>query len=354
MQIHHKSLHLLPLSLLCAVSTLALAAAPAPAASDAQYAYGSPAFKALAQDSYTVRGLKAPEFMAWMESKYAAANLPLDGGKTLMAGLMARKAAMASLSGDKQDQLARDTAAWAHRYIKKILPNFSLERGYEFAAAVKSGERQCLLQSILIASMLQQAGLDAGAVMVWQNDKGQESNLGHVVALLRLPSGKGALLDDASDPQPFMTHRGLLVRDNNAYRFVNPVYAADSITAFTRADGQGTLSLAAARPLDLAYLKSQINYYRGERAPGGFMGAGGNYSGKSDAAGLAQSAKFLRAAVQDNPSNALATYVLGLVERKSGQDAQARADIQTGVKLYQAQGHLPAGPQDALAWAQGN
>ena len=354
MPIHQKPAALLFLALLFAVSTLAQAAAPAPASPDARYAYGSPAFRALAQDSYATRGLKAPDFMTWMQGKYAAANMPLDGGKTLLAGLAARKAAIAAASRDQQDQLARDTAQWAHSFIKKILPNFSLERGYEFAAAVKSGERQCLLQSTLIAAMLQQAGLDAGVVMVWQNEKNQESNLGHMVALLRLPSGRAALLDDASDPQPFMTHRGLLLRGGDAYRFVNPVYVADTITAFTRADGKGSLPLSAARPLDLAYLKSQINYYRGERAPGGFMGAGGNDGGKSDAAGLAQSARFLRTAVQDNPSNALATYVLGLVERKQGQDAQARADILAGVRLYQAQGHLPAGPEEALKWAQGN
>lgn len=330
------------------------AAAPTPSPSDAAYAYSSPAFKALTQDSYAVRDLTSPDFSSWLESKYAAANLPLAGGKTLLAGLAARKAAIAAASGETRDQLAQDTAEWVHSFIKKILPNFSLERGYEFAYAVKAGQRQCLLQSLLISALLQQAGLDAGSVMVWQNDQGQESNLGHVVALLRLPSGKAALLDDASDPKPFMTHQGLLIRDNGAYRFAHPVYSGQRITGFTRADTQAPIALSAAQPLDLAYLKSQINYYRGERAPGGFMGAGGNYSGKSDAAGLAQSAKFLQSAVKDDNQNALATYVLGLVERKLGLAAQAKAHILAGAKLYQAQGHLPAGPADALKWAQAN
>ena len=155
-----------------------------------------------------------------------------------------------------------------------------------------------------------------------------------------------------SDPKPFMTHQGLLIRDGAAYRFVHPVYAGQRVTGFTRADTQAQIPLSAARPLDLAYLKSQINYYRGERAPGGFMGGGGHYGGPSTPAGLAQSAQFLRQALKNNPQNALATYVLGLVERKLGQTASAKAHITAGVKLYQAQGHLPAGPTDALKWAQ--
>ncbi len=331
---------------------LGAAYAGAPTPPDAAYAYGTPAFAALTQDSYALRALSAPEFGRWLEGKYAAAHLPLAGGKTLRAGLAARRAALNSASGAPRDRLAQDTAQWAHTFIKKILPNFSLERGYEFAFAVQFGQRQCLLQSLLIAALLQRAGLDAGAVMVWQNSEGQESNLGHVVALLRLPSGQAALLDDASDPQPFMTHQGLLLREGENYRFVHPVYSGEKITGFTRADTQAELALGAARPLDLAYLKSQVNYYRGERAPGGFMGAGGNNGGKSDAAGLSRSADFLKRALSDNPHNALATYVLGLVERKQGQWVQAKAHILAGVKLYQAQGHLPAGSADALTWAQ--
>ncbi|AWN21909.1 hypothetical protein DKM44_00540 [Deinococcus irradiatisoli] len=342
-----------------ALAALLLIAAPASSSAlpgpppDAAYAYGTPAFSALVQDSYTLRGLSTPAFAAWLEGKYQSANLPLSGGKTLLAGLTARQAAIAAASGAKRDELAQDTAQWAHTFIKKILPTFSLERGYEFAFAVQNGERQCLLQSLLIAALLQRTGLDAGAVMVWQNDKGQESNLGHVVALLRLPSGQAALLDDASDPQPFITHQGLLVREGSEYRFVHPVYDGQKINAFLRADTQAKVALGAARPLDLAYLRSQVNYYRGERAPGGFMGAGGNNSGKSDAAGLSRSAAFLRRAVEDNPHNALATYVLGLVERKQGQLAQAKVHLLAGAQLYKAQGHLPAGPAGALTWAQG-
>ena len=343
---------LLPALLLGSVQAAAPSLPATPA--DARYAYGSPEFGALAQTSYQLNALSSPGFTAWMESKYADARLPLEGAKTLAAGLDARQAALELASGAQRDRLAQDTAQWTHTFIKKILPKFSLERGYEFAAAVQGGQRQCLLQSVLIAAMLQRAGLDAGAVMVWQNDKGRESNLGHVVALLTLPSGKAALLDDASDPKPFMTHQGLMLRDGQTYRFVHPVYTGEQISAFRRADNQGPVTLAAARPLDLAYLKSQFDYYRGERAPGGFMGAGGTGNGKRDPAGLKQSALFLQSAVKNNSRNALATYVLGLVERQQGQLAPAKAHIRAGAALYQAQGHLPAGPEDALKWAGAN
>lgn len=337
------------------VAALCLQAlAPAEAVSDAAIAYNGPNFRALAQDSYRISAMQQPAFSAWMEQSYRKAGLPLAGGKTLQAGLLARKNAIAKAKGVARDKLAQDSAQWAHTFIKKIIPKFSLERGYEFTAAIKTGERQCLLQSVLIASLLQRMGLDAGAVMVWQNQNAQESNLGHVVATLRLPSGTGILLDDASDPHPFMTHQGLLVRDGDSYRFVHPVYSGNQITAFDRADGQGQVSLSQMHPLDLGYLKSQFNYYRGERADGGFMGAGGTGNGKTTPAGLAQSAQYLQAAIKDNPQNALATYVLGLVERKEGQTDLAKQHIQAGVKLYQAQGHLPAGPADALKWAQSN
>ncbi len=321
---------------------------------DIAMAYNGPVFKAMVQDSYRVQGVAGPAFSAWLEGKYLHAGVPLAGGKTLAAGLAARAAAIRRAKGAQRDQLAQGSAQWAHTFIKKIIPKFSLERGYEFAAAVKTGERQCLLQSTLIAALLQKMGLDAGEVMVWQNQNAQESNLGHVVAALRLPSGQAMLLDDASDSHPFMTHQGLLIRDVNDYRFVHPVYSGNHITAFNRADGQGQVSLKNMRPLEVTYIRSQVNYYRGERADGGFMGAGGTGNGKRTTEGLALSAKFLQSAISDNPNNALATYVLGLVERKQGQTALAKEHIAAGVKLYQAQGHLPAGPSDALKWAQSN
>lgn len=310
------------------------------------YPWGGPVIKRLASESYTLRGLKEPAFDAWLADAYTKSGVPLGEGATLTAALDARAAELKAAQGDQKVQLARDTAQWAHTFIKKAIPKFSLERGFEFASAVQTGERQCLLQSVIIASLLQRVGLDAGAVMVWKNDKGAESNLGHVVTLLSLPDGRD-LLVDASDPQPFMRHQGLMLRDAGVYRFVSPTYAADdSITAFVRADGRGRLTPSQAQALDLAYLRSQFDYYRGERAPGGFMGP-------STAAGLAESAKFLKRAIKENPDNALATSVLGHVYRKQKQDAAARKQYEQAQNLYQAQGHVPSGQQEALAWARG-
>lgn len=337
------------LRLLSALLLTGVACAAAPA--DARYPYGGAALQSLVNDSYRVAGQSAPSLSAWLTEQYREAHVPLAGAPTLKAGLAARREAL-QRAGKRGDDLARDSAQWAHTFIKKILPKFSLERGYEFSAAMTAGERQCLLQSVLIASLLQDMGLDAGAVMVWQNQNGQESNLGHVVAVLRLPSGSGLLLDDASDPEPFVTHQGLLVRQGQQYAFVHPMYSAQTITAFERADNQQRFSAAQMRPLDLSYLKSQFNYYRGERADGGFMGAGGHGKGGATPQGLARSAKYLQAAVKENPHNALATYVLGLVERKKGQNDAAAQQVLAGVKLYREQGHLPAGPTDALTWAQ--
>ena len=45
-------------------------------------------------------------------------------------------------------------AAWSHKLTKTIIPRFSLDRGFEFANVVRYGERQCFLQSVLIASLV--------------------------------------------------------------------------------------------------------------------------------------------------------------------------------------------------------
>jgi hypothetical protein len=95
----------------------------------------------------------------------------------------------------------RDLAAFLHGAVKRAIPRFSLDRGFEFANVVRTGERQCFLQSVLLSACLRRAGIDAGALMVWANGRGQVSNLGHAVAFARLADGR-ILLVDASDPSP--------------------------------------------------------------------------------------------------------------------------------------------------------
>ena len=330
--------------------TLPLAAQAAAPAVTAQigpnFQYGSAAFTEVAQTSYTIAGLPG-SFEDWMAAAYLKTGVPLgDSSGSLSEALDARAAAIRAASGESKVKLERGTATWAHTFIKKAIPKFSLERGFELANVVKTGERQCLAQSFIISGLLQRAGMQAGAVMVWANPEGKLSNLGHVVSTVRLNSGND-LLVDASDPTPFMRHLGLLVKTGERYTFVKPIYSADdSISGYTAADSGSRLSVGATAPLTLSYLHSQFDYYRGERAIGGFMGTG---VGKATPDGLKQSALYLKRAVQEDPQNALATFVLGHVLRRQGQLDLAKVQYQKASALYTAQGHMPGGVQTALA-----
>ena len=337
--------------------TLPLAAQAAAPATTAQigpnFQYGSAAFAEVAQTSYKAVGLSGAsvgmygEFGDWISAAYLKTGVPLgDTAGSLTEALDARSAAIRSASGEAKVKLERGTATWAHTFIKKAIPKFSLERGFELANVVRTGERQCLAQSFIISALLQRAGMQAGAVMVWANPEGKQSNLGHVVSTVRLSSGTD-LLVDASDPTPFMRHLGLLVKTGERYTFVKPVYSADdSISGYTAADSGSRLSVAATAPLTLSYLRSQFDYYRGERAIGGFMGTG---VGKATPAGLKQSALYLKRAVLEDPQNALATFVLGHVLRRQGQVDLAKTQYQKANTLYTSQGHVPSGVQTVLA-----
>lgn len=337
-------------ALVPALLTLGTPAHAASAPAPADLRYGGTNFGALAAESYKLAGLDG-QFTDWLDAAYQKAGLPLAGGKTLTAGLDARRAALSAARGAEKDRLARETATWAHTFIKKVVPKFSLERGYEFASIPKTGERQCLLQSTIIAGLLQRAGLDAGLVMVWKSQSGQESNLGHVTSVLRLPGGSGDLEVDASEPDPTATHSGLLAWVGGGYRFVEAKFGQNNlITGYGRSDGQGTVKPAALTFLSLNYVRSQFDYYRGERATGGVLGTG---TGKATAAGLASSERFLRRALREEPANALAASVLGNVLRKQGKDDEARTQFRAAGRLYAAQGRTPAGVQANVSWAGG-
>ena len=107
-----------------------------------------------------------------------------------------------------------------------MLPKFSLDRGFEFHHAVGNRERQCFLQSVLMAGLLQRMGAEAGVVMIFKSQLGQTSNLGHAAVVLKLSSGRDVIVD-ASDPTPFIPHQGVFARVSG-YRFLTPVYAMDS------------------------------------------------------------------------------------------------------------------------------
>jgi tetratricopeptide (TPR) repeat protein len=306
------------------------------------YAYGSAAFNQLVEESYRLtdaKGLKP--FYPWFEQAYA--RYAKEG---LQQSFEARRRAYSRLQPSQRAAYEQQSAIWAYRTVKALIPNFSLERGYEFAFAVRYGERQCLLQSVLIAGMLQRIGLRAGAVMVWKNLHGQVSNLGHVSTLLRLSNGHD-LLVDASEPEPFPEHQGLFTWDAAVgdYRFLEPRFANNHEIQAYRLVGNGhEAPVSEIAPLGLRYLQSQFYYYRGERAPNGFIGP-------STPQGLAASARFLQEAVRLEPGNPLAVYVLGLVYRKQGQLEAARQQIRTGYQLYARYGFIPDGPKAAHTWA---
>jgi hypothetical protein len=358
-----------PLALISSTLTLALTLAAAPLAASQtgatqaspavaaipqigpNFQYGSAAFDEVAQTSYKTVGLSG-RFSDWITAAYQKSGVTLGDAKgSLTADLDARAAAIRAASGAARVELERDTASWAHRFVKKSIPKFSLERGFELANVVRTGERQCLAQSFIVSGLLQRAGMQAGAVMVWANPTGQQSNLGHVVSIVRLSGVNGGgghdLLVDASDPTPFVHHQGLLVWSGGHYNFVRPSYEPDdTISGYTLADSGARLSVQATSPLTLAYLHSQFDYYRGERATGGFMGTG---VGKATPAGLKQSAMYLSRALQEDPQNALASFVLGHVLARQGQTEAARVQYRKANALYLVQGHVPAGVGVAIA-----
>ena len=296
------------------------------------FPYGSPTFNRFIADSQSRFGSPTPrDFYAWMD-----ANAHQNVGKWAdnWHGQLNR------LSGKAKADAILKAGAELHALVKKAIPKFSLERGYEFYYTVTKGERQCFLQSVLISGILQRAGIDAGVVMVWKNEKGSESNLGHAVVLVRNVDSTHFLVD-ASDPHPFMTHQGLFGTVGTGYYFVSPMYKGSTITGFGNAQG-GSDKPLSVRGLDANYLLSQFDFYRGERAEGGFMGS------PRTPEGLAESAKFLERAVKECPQNPLAVYVLGHVYRYLGRATEAKRQYETGFALYQKDGYVPPGPRAAV------
>ena len=335
---------------------LAAPAAPTPQIGPS-FQFGSAAFGEVARTSYQTVG-QSGNFDDWIESAYQKSGVTLGNSGSLSADLDARAAAIRAATGDARVQLERSAASWAHKFVKKAIPKFSLERGFELANVVRTGERQCLAQSFIISGLLQRAGMQAGAVMVWSNPEGKQSNLGHVVSVVRLSSGNGGsdLLVDASDPTPFVHHQGLLVKTAGGYRFVKPNYTAtDTISGYTvassGASGSGArLKVADTAPLTLSYLHSQFDYYRGERATGGILGTPvGKAPRGATPDGLKQSALYFSRALQEDPQNALASFMLGHVLKRQGQIALALAQYRRADALYLTQGHVPPGVGSAIA-----
>ncbi len=311
------------------------------------FPYRSPAFTVFVTDSYTeAPSHDVPSFYEWFERAYLTSPARLDGAPRLPDALALRAQAIAAAAdpaGRAREELA--AAVWLYRLVKTTIPRFSLVRGYEFVSTVRYGERQCLLQSVLIAGLLQAAGVDAGVHMVWKNMARQESNNGHALAIVRLADGRDVEID-ASAHEPGATHRGLFAVDRRSgrYAFLEPRFDHDGfITAYQLPGGAGTLGTRGVQPLGVNFLRSQFFYYRGEQVAGGLV------NGPATAAGLRAAARSLEVARRLDPENPLAVYMLGRVYLRLGRIVAAKAQLITGYRLYLKFGHVPEGPKTAYA-----
>jgi hypothetical protein len=335
-------------------------AAPAPVSatpargSDA-YAYRGPVFGEFVETSYK-EAPKAdrPEFYAWMQEAYDSSHVrfrTLETQNRLDGLLAAVRTRYDGLTDPEQKTLLeKQTGAFFHRVIKKTIRHFSLDRGFEFRNIVDRHERQCFAQATLIAALMQRAGMHAGVVMVTRSDKGEESNNGHAVTLVKLSNGHD-LLVDASHKTPFIKQQGLMVADSatGAYRFVAPQYdvTGDQIVGYAPLSIAGpVVATAAVRDLDVPFMKSQFDYYRGERTPGGF------FAKKKSTEGLADSERFFTRSIAEDPGNPLPAYALGRVELREGKNDEARKQIVAAYGLYSRYGYIPDGAREALALVQ--
>jgi hypothetical protein len=317
------------------------------------YAYGSPQFTRFVADSYRrIPGGDAREFYRWMDEsrRRHGARLAGTGAPDWSTWLRAKQRDLRRIS--HPGQRAREELAIAgslHRAIKTTLPRFSLDRGFEFTNAVRRGERQCFLQAVLIAGLLQAMEVDAGVAMVYRNIQGATSNNGHAATLVKLSDGKDVIVD-ASDPEPFARQQGLFIVDarTGRYQYLGPVYEGPrpTILAYQTGGAQRKLAPHQVGGLDVAFLRSQFHYYRGERAPGGPLAP------RATPGGLATAARYLRASVQECPANPLAVYMLGRVYLKQRQHGAARRQLDTARTLYASYGWVPPGVHDAFAQFQ--
>ena len=320
---------------------------------DEKYPYRGEAFTSFVDDSFQKAGQgKADDFYSWLESAYQSGSFHYPGqeGLSLPELLDWKRKQLDGISDpvDRTKELI-DTGAWIHRMVKKTIPRFSLDRGFEFRYTVQNGERQCFLQSVLISGLLQSMGADAGVAMVYKNIQGQECNNGHAVCVLKLPDGRDIVVD-ASEPEPFPKHQGLFLSvPGSGYRFLDPRYDADppTISAYRASDGK-SIEPRRLRTLDTRFLQSQFDYYRGERAIGGLLDK--NITPQ----GVAAEAKFLKLSVDECPENPLAVFMLGRTYRRQGDAKQAQATFENAFKLYSRQGYIPGALRTMMAPAGGS
>ena len=303
----------------------------APFIQERSFPYQGTTFNSFVSDSFKVAGSgQASDFYDWFDQQLTA-----KVGKTWPEWIEeTSKSAKAH---------PRATGEELHRLIKKTITKFSLDRGFEFFYTVSKGERQCFLQSILIAGILQRAGLDAGVAMVYRNIAGEPSFNGHAVCVLNLGNGRDILVD-ASEPMASPKHVGLFLYDSvrKRYQYVEPRYQGEEIVSYRRADDGTTISVGDAKMLDIPFLESQFDYYRGERAIGGILAS------EPTDEGLKASAGFFGKSIQECPNNPLSVYMLGRTYAKLNKHSEAKKEYESAMGLCEAYGWVPNGLKSAL------
>lgn len=311
------------------------------------YPYGGDVFKGFVSDSYKLVSNVQP-FDDWLREAYAnsAYRLPENSDASLPEYFAWKKDKLSQIS-DPEQRSAKEIeyGGQIFKLVKTLIPKFSLDRGFEFTNAVAMGERQCLLQSVLVASFLQASGVDAGTVMVYLNEKSEESNNGHAVTLVKLSNGKDILVD-CSDDTPYAKQHGLFVTDvtTGKYRYVKPVYDANAVIASYHPDAGDTQILdGTVRPLDVTFLRSQFEFYRGERAPGGWA-----YENARTPDGLRDTVSHMKASIAICPKNPLTVYLMGRCLWKLGDRDDARQAYTTALGLYRDYGYVPIGMREVI------
>ena len=119
-----------------------------------RFPYGGREFSGFVSESFRNCGGKSKEFFDWFNQAFQEAR-----GVTLARWLNSWKVRLDTTSRsdvhEASTEAQREFAADVHKAIKQTIRKFSFDRGFEFAYTVRFGERQCLLQSVLAAGLLQ-------------------------------------------------------------------------------------------------------------------------------------------------------------------------------------------------------
>lgn len=328
----------------CIVATLALGSARAvePDPAPFPHPYAGEAFDRLVDDSCSATGaMDRNAFHQWMAARLLTIGRSWPYGRDAAdweTFLKAQREDMES-TGDLRQRARKQhaLAAWLHATVKKALPNYDLEHGFELAYAARDRQRQCLMGSLLISSLLQAAGVDAGMMMMNQNVDGEFTNNTHVVAVMKLANGNDAVVD-ASYGWVNVAHRGLMGMDSDGrYRYVRPIYTPDGgeIMAYREEPTRRQQSTKDVRPLDAAFALSQIYYYRGERTPGGVLAK------RTSREGLDRSVRFFDASLALAPRNPLPAYMLAKAYELQGRREDAFRQYTHARNLYGQAGWTP-------------